>query len=142
MMGMSATFRYYVCTDEVTLRYKHKGLRCYIREKLHKDPSNGDVFLFFSRDFRRVRLYYHYRNGEVLTDRILHDDSFVVPVFKDPNKHVYHISWESFVYLMEALRRLSKEEEIEEVDEEDDNDWLDETEDENENLSSLRVSDI
>ena len=141
MMGMSATFRYYVCTDEVTLRYKHKGLRCYIREKLHKDPSNGDVFLFFSRDFRRVRLYYHYRNGEVLTDRILHDDSFVVPVFKDPNKHVYHI-WESFVYLMEALRRLSKEEEIEEVDEEDDNDWLDETEDDNENLSSLRVSNI
>ena len=57
MMGMSATFRYYVCTDEVTLRYRHKGLRGYIREKLHKDPSNGDVFLFFSRDFQRVRLY-------------------------------------------------------------------------------------
>lgn len=137
MMGMSATFRYYVCTDEVTLRYRHAGLRGYIREKLHKDPGNGDVFLFFSRNFRRVRLYYHYCNSEILTDRILYDDSFVVPIFKDPNKHVYHISWESFVYLMEALRRLSKEEEIDEVD--DDN-CFGETEDEDKNLSSMIVS--
>lgn len=119
MLNLSATYRYYICTDEVTLRYRHAGLRGYIREKLHKDPSDGDVFIFFSRNFRRVRLYYHYRNSEVLTDRILFDDSFVIPVFKDPDKHVYHISWENFVYLMEALRRLSKEEEFDEADEED-----------------------
>lgn len=137
MMGMSATYHYYVCTDEVTLRYRHAGLRGYIREKLHKDPCNGDVFLFFSRDFRRVRLYYHHRNSEVLTDRILFDERFVCPIFKDPNKHVYHISWESFVYLMEALRQLNKEEEIDEVDE---NDYFSETEDEDEDLSYIGVS--
>ena len=119
MLNLSATYRYYICTDEVTLRYRHRGLRGYIREKLHKDPSNGDVFIFFSRDFRRVRIYYHYRNSEVLTDRILFDASFVVPIFADPDKHVYHISWESFVYLMEALRRLTKEEEFDEIEDED-----------------------
>lgn len=59
------------------------------------------------------------------------------PLVVDPNKHVYHISWESFVYLMEALRQLNKEEEIDEVDE---NDYFSETEDEDEDLSYIGVS--
>ena len=54
MLNLSGTFKYYLCTDQVTLRYRHRGLREYIRSKLHRDPTNGDVYIFLSRDFTRI----------------------------------------------------------------------------------------
>lgn len=114
MLNLSGTFKYYLCTDHVTLRYRHRGLREYIRSKLHREPTNGDVYVFLSRDFTRLRLYYFYHNGEVLTEKILHSHRFVTPIFEDPEKHVYHISWTDFVYLIEGMIRKDKTEHFEE----------------------------
>lgn len=119
MLNLSATFKYYICTDEVTLRYRHRGLRDYIKSKLHKDPTNGDVYIFLSRDFKRMRVYYHNHGGAILTEKILQNSRFVTPVFEDADKHVYHISWEYFVYIMEGVIRLNKHEYFDEVDEEE-----------------------
>ena len=74
----------------------------YIKSQLHCDPTNGDVHIFLSRDSRRVRIYYFHHSGEILTEKILHSDHFVEPVF-DKKKGCYHISWESFVYLVEGI---------------------------------------
>lgn len=119
MLNLSSTFKYYICTDEVTLRYRHRGLRDYIKSKLHKDPTNGDVYIFLSRDFKRMRVYYHNHGGAILTEKILQNSRFVTPVFEDADKHVYHISWEDFVYIMEGVIRLNKHEYFDEVDEEE-----------------------
>ena len=73
-----------------------------IKSRLHRDPTNGDVYIFLSRDSRRVRIYYFHHSGEILTEKILHADHFVEPVF-DTKKGCYHISWESFVYLVEGI---------------------------------------
>lgn len=121
MLNLSATFRYYLCTDHVTLRYRHRGLREYIKSKLHRNPCNGDVYIFLSRDFSRLRVYYFHHKGEVLTEKILHNNRYVNPVFEDTSKQVYHISWENFVYLLEGVIRKDKNEYFDE-----------ETEDENE----------
>lgn len=130
MLNLSATFKYYICTDELTLRYRHKGLREYISSKLHKDPANGDVYIFLSRDFKRMRVYYHNHGGAILTEKILQSSRFVTPVFKDADKHVYHISWEDFVYIMEGVIRLNRHEYFDETDEEE---LVDEGEYEDEN---------
>ncbi|WP_165157785.1 IS66 family insertion sequence element accessory protein TnpB [Parabacteroides sp. ZJ-118] len=119
MLNLSATFKYYICTDEVTLRYRHKGLREYIKSKLHKDPANGDVYIFLSRDFKRMRVYYHNHGGAILTEKVLFSRRFVTPLFEDATKHVYHISWEDFVYIMEGVIRLDKHEYFDEVDEDE-----------------------
>lgn len=115
MLNLSATFKYYICTDEVTLRYRHRGLRDYIKSKLHKDPTNGDVYIFLSRDFKRMRVYYHNHGGAILTEKILQNSRFVTPVFEDADKHVYH----DFVYIMEGVIRLNKHEYFDEVNEEE-----------------------
>lgn len=132
MLNLSATFKYYICTDEVTLRYRHRGLREYIKSALHKDPTNGDVYIFLSRDFKRMRVYYHNHGGAILTEKILQSSRFLTPVFEDTAKHVYHISWEDFVYIMEGVIRLDKREYFDEVDDEelDDEDVYDDENDE------------
>ena len=79
MLNLSATFKYYICTLKVTLRYRHRGLRDYIKSKLHKDPTNGDVYIFLSRDFKRMRVHYHNHGGAILTEKILQNSRFVTP---------------------------------------------------------------
>ncbi len=97
MLTLGSGFNYYFCAEPVTLRYRHKGLRHYIKSQLHRDPTNGDVYIFLSKECRRIRLYYYHHQGEILSEKILNASHFVEPVF-DEKKGVYHISWESFVY--------------------------------------------
>ena len=101
MLSLSSGFSYFLCSEPVTLRYRHAGLRNYIKSHLRRDPANGDVYIFLSRDSRRVRIYYFHHSGEILTEKILRSNHFVEPVF-DEKKGCYHISWESFVYLVEG----------------------------------------
>lgn len=122
MLNLSGTFRYYLCTDHVTLRYRHRGLREYIRSKLHRDPCNGDVYIFLSRDYSRLRVYYFHHKGEILTEKILHNNRYVRPVFDDKDKLAYHISWEDFVYLLEGVIRKDKNEYFDEQPDDGDDD--------------------
>ena len=48
--------------------------------------------------------------GEILTEKILHAHRFTHPIFVDKGKHVYHISWSSFVYLLEGIIRKERDE--------------------------------
>ncbi len=114
MLSLDSSFRYYLCTEDVTLRYRHRGLREYIRGKLHRDPANGDVYIFLSRNRSRVRLYYFHHKGEILTEKIMHNDRFVRPVFGGDDKSVYHMSWNDLVYLLEGVIRKDKREYFEE----------------------------
>ena len=135
MINLSGKFRYYLCTEHVTLRYRHRGIREYIKRELHRDPCNGDVFIFLSRDYTRIRVYYFHHKGEILTEKGMHSSRFVNPVFLDETKQVYHISWSNFVYLLEGVIRKDKDELFEE---EEDNFYLDDINDEdslNENVS-------
>lgn len=102
MLSLGSGFNYYFCAEPVTLRFRHKGLRHYIQSQLHRDPTNGDVYIFLSKECNRIRLYYYHHQGEILSEKILNASHFVEPVF-DAKKGVYHISWESFVYLLEGI---------------------------------------
>jgi hypothetical protein len=102
MLSLGSSFNYYFCAEPVTLRYRHKGLRHYIKSQLHRDPTNGDIYIFLSKECKRIRLYYYHHQGEILSEKILNASHFVEPVF-DAKKGVYHISWESFVYLLEGI---------------------------------------
>ena len=68
------------------------------------------IVIFLSRDLSRLRIYYFHHNGEILTEKILHAHRFTHPVFLDEGKHVYHISWSSFVYLLEGIIRKERDE--------------------------------
>ena len=50
MLSLGSGFNYYFCAKPVTLRYRHKGLRHYIKSQLHRDPTNGDIYIFLSKD--------------------------------------------------------------------------------------------
>ena len=117
MLSISSGFNFYLCGEPVTLRYRHSGLRGYIKSQLHRDPTNGDIYIFLSKDCRRVRMYYYHHSGEIMTEKILHGDHFVEPVF-DRKKGCYHISWESCVYLVEGIVPKDRRVDFDDLDDE------------------------
>lgn len=119
MLSLSSGFNYFLCSEPVTLRYRHSGLRNYIKSQLHRDPTNGDIYIFLSKDSHRVRIYYFHHQGEILTEKILHGNHFVEPVF-DEKKGCYHISWESFVYIVEGIVLKDRKVVFNDLDDEND----------------------
>lgn len=119
MLSLSSGFNYFLCSEPVTLRYRHSGLRNYIKSQLHRDPTNGDIYIFLSKDSHRVRIYYFHHQGEILTEKILHGNHFVEPVF-DEKKSCYHISWESFVYIVEGIVLKDRKVVFNDLDDEND----------------------
>ena len=117
MLSISSGFNFYLCGEPITLRYRHSGLRGYIKSQLHRDPTNGDIYIFLSKDCRRVRMYYYHHSGEIMTEKILHGDHFVEPVFAR-KKGCYHISWESFVYLVEGIVPKDRRVDFDDLDDE------------------------
>lgn len=49
MLSISSGFNFYLCCEPVTLRYRHSGLRSYIKSQLHCDPTNFLSVIITSR---------------------------------------------------------------------------------------------
>ena len=115
MLSLTGSYNYYFCSDDITFRYRHKGLREYIKSHLHRDPHSGDIYIFMSKDCTRLRLYYFHHGGAILTEKILQGSRFLKPIFEDESKTTYHISWSDFVYLVEGTILKTKKVLLEEA---------------------------
>nr|WP_270547718.1 IS66 family insertion sequence element accessory protein TnpB [Bacteroides uniformis] len=52
------------------MRCKHSRVLSVIHEQLHREPSDGDIYIVMSKDRRIVRLFaYDYRSYSLLSAR-------------------------------------------------------------------------
>ena len=83
------------------------------------EGEQGLRHIFLSKDSHQVRIYYFHHQGEILTEKILHGNHFVEPIF-DEARGCYHISWESFVYLVEGIVLKDRKVAFDDLDNESD----------------------
>lgn len=57
MLNITGLNRFYYLRDFTDLHCKHSRVLSIIREQLHREPDDGDVFIAMSRDRRIVRLF-------------------------------------------------------------------------------------
>ena len=57
MLSVSGLNRFYYVRDFTDMRCKHSRVLSIIRERLHREPSDGDVFIVMSKNRRIVRLF-------------------------------------------------------------------------------------
>lgn len=57
MLSVTGISRFYYLRDFTDMRCKHSRVLSIIREQLHREPNDGDVFIVISRDRRIVRLF-------------------------------------------------------------------------------------
>lgn len=57
MLSVTGINRFYYLRDFTDMRCKHSRVLSIIREQLHREPSDRDMFIVMSRDRRIVRMF-------------------------------------------------------------------------------------
>ena len=57
MLSITGLNHFYYVRDFTDMHCKHSRVLSIIRERLHREPVNGDVFIVMSRDLRIVHMF-------------------------------------------------------------------------------------
>lgn len=102
MLSVTGLNHFYYVRDFTDMRCKHSRVLSIIRERLHREPSNGDVFIVMSKDRRIVRLFaYDNRSYSLFEKKFVSGYQFM-KVERNGNEKVYRIDWKDVVLLLES----------------------------------------
>ncbi|MBK9962862.1 MAG: IS66 family insertion sequence element accessory protein TnpB [Saprospiraceae bacterium] len=76
MLGFGAHQSYYIYNGAVDMRKGYDGLSGLVRNELGADPMNGEVYIFFNRSRRTVKLLVWDRDGFVVYNKRLEQGCF------------------------------------------------------------------
>ena len=102
MLSINGLHNFYFLPHLRDMRCKAPRIFEIIRAKYHRDPLNGDVYIFMSKDQRKVKMV-HYENHAfyVHEKSFTKDYKFVKIVLKD-DVTIYKIEWKSLVSVLES----------------------------------------
>ena len=101
MLSVTGINRFYYLRDFTDMRCKHSRVLSIIREQLHHEPNDGDVFIVMSRNRRIVRLFaYDNRSYSLFEKKFVSGYQFM-KVEREGNERVYRIDWKDVVLLLE-----------------------------------------
>ena len=101
MLSVTGINRFYYLRDFTDMRCKHSRVLSIIREQLHREPNDGDVFIVMSRDRRIVRMFtYDNRSYSLFEKKFVAGHQFM-KVEREGCELVYRIDWKDVVLLLE-----------------------------------------
>ena len=101
MLSVTGINRFYYLRDFTDMRCKHSRVLSIIREQLHREPSDGDVFIVMSRDRRIVRLFTYDNRSYTLFEKKFVAGHQFMKVYHNVDERVYRIDWKDVVLLLE-----------------------------------------
>ena len=103
MFSLTSSSQYYLYQRHVNMCKGINGLFNLVRSEMKGlSPVSGDVFVFFSKNRRSVKLLKWDGDGFILYYKRLERGSFALPLF-NPSTGNYEISWKSFSLIMEGV---------------------------------------
>lgn len=102
MLSVTGLNHFYYIRDFTDMRCKHSRVLSIIREQLHREPSEGDVFIVLSRNRRIVRMFtYDHRSYSLFEKKFVSGYQFM-KVEREGGENVYRIDWKDVVLLLES----------------------------------------
>ncbi len=92
---------YYIC-NFTDMRCKHSRVLSIIREQLHREPSEGDVFILMSKNRRIVRMFSYDKRSYSLYEKKFVPGYQFMKIVKEGNETTYRINWQDVVLLLES----------------------------------------
>ena len=103
MLGLSATYNYYLFNGNVDMRKGIFRLREVVRNTMGQNPDDShNVFIFMAKSRKIVKLLHFERGFYVLYEKRPLMGKFKKPLY-DSETMSYQISWADMVYLTESL---------------------------------------
>lgn len=101
MLSVTGINQFYYIRDFTDMRCKHNRVLSTIRERLHREPVNGDVYILMSKDRRIVRLFaYDNRSYSLFEKKFVSGYQFM-KIEREGEEIVYRIDWKDIVLLLE-----------------------------------------
>lgn len=102
MFELSEQMHYYMCQEYVNMNKGIDGLYHYIVENMPFSPLSGDVFVFFSKNRKCVKLLKWDTDGFLLYTKRLQKGTFEKPQF-NTERGTYELSWTTFYFIMKGI---------------------------------------
>ncbi len=100
MLNFTSRTRYYISSTPTDMRKGREGLSGVIREIMNRDPYNYDeAFIFYSKDYRKVKILHYDINGFVMYEKWFDDGKFLKPEFVRMET-THQISRETLILLL------------------------------------------
>ena len=103
MLSVTGINCFYYLWGFTNMRCKHSRVLSVIREQLHREPSDGDIYIVMSKDRRIVRLFAYDNCSYCLFEKKFVAGYQFMRVIKDDecNEVSYRIDWKDVVLLLE-----------------------------------------
>jgi transposase len=106
MVGLWSTHRYYVWEGSVDMRKSFDGLQGLLKNRLGKEGTEGEVYVFFNRRRTQVKLLIWDRSGFVICYKRLERGSFE-QYGKGIGSVAQEIRWSDLQMILEGIELSS-----------------------------------
>jgi transposase len=100
MMMLPSGVKVFIATKPVDMRKSHDGLAALIQTVFQKDTFSGHLFVFFSKQKDRVKIFYWDRNGYCYWYKRLEKGLFPLPRVSGD---LYTLSPQELCLLLEGI---------------------------------------
>ena len=101
MLSVTGLNHFYYVRDFTDMRCKHSRILSVIRERLHREPQDGDVYIVMSRDRRIVRLFSFDNHSYSLFEKKFVAGYQFLKVERKGDETLYRIDWKDVVLILE-----------------------------------------
>lgn len=102
MIGLHAQNKYYLYAQPTDMRKSFDGLSGLVRNHLHRNPTDGEVYVFLNRDRSIIKMLVWDRSGFCVYSKRLERGSFERPR-REVSSGGMHLSWEELVLILEGI---------------------------------------
>lgn len=102
MLTISGLRNFYYLPNFHDMRCKAQRVSEIIRSCYHRDPLNGDVYIFMSKNRRKVRIIHYEKNAYFLHEKSFIDGYRFMRIELQEGVTVYKIDWKNLVAVLES----------------------------------------
>lgn len=106
MFALTSSMSYFMCPYAVDMRKGIYSLYQIVKTDMGRNPLSGEVFLFFGKKKRQVKILHWQKDGFLLYVKSLEKGTFETPCF-NPGSGRYEMKWTTFVLIMEGVQLKS-----------------------------------
>lgn len=101
MLSVTGLNHFYYLCNFTDMCCKHSRILSVIREQLHREPNQGDVYIVMSKNRRIVRMFaYDNRSYSLFEKKFVAGHQFM-KVERNGEDTIYKINWQDVVLLLE-----------------------------------------
>ena len=102
MLSISGLKNFFYLPTFHDMRCKAPRISEIIRSRYHRDPHNGDVYIFMSKAQRKVKMIHYERHAYYLHEKSFTDGYRFMRIELQEDTTVYRIDWKSLVAVLES----------------------------------------